>query len=76
MTTIVDVKGLNCPLPVLRVKKAIRDVPAGGMLTVIATDAGAVGDLGVFCEQGGHDLIEWKEESGVFTFSIRKASPG
>jgi tRNA 2-thiouridine synthesizing protein A len=70
--TLVDTKGLNCPLPVLRVKKAIKDVAPGGVLTVLATDPGARGDLEAFCQAGGHQLLEWKEESGLFTFQIRK----
>lgn len=71
--TIVDTKGLNCPLPVLRVKKAIKDVAPGGTLSVLATDPGARGDLESFCQAGGHRLLEWKEDAGVFTFLIRKA---
>ncbi len=72
MTTVLDTKGLNCPLPILRVKKAIKDVPAGGTLQVLATDPGAVRDFEAFCQATGNELLDWKEEGGVFTFNIRK----
>ena len=73
-TTVIDTKGLNCPLPILRAKKAIRDVPAGGMLQVLATDPGAVKDFEAFCRSTGNQLVDWKEEGGVFTFNIKKAA--
>lgn len=74
MTTVLDTKGLNCPLPILRAKKAIKDVPAGGILQVLATDPGAVKDFEAFCRSTGNQLLDWKEESGVFTFNIKKAA--
>lgn len=73
-TTVLDTKGLNCPLPILRVKKAIKDVPAGGTLQVLATDPGAVKDFEAFCRATGQQLVEWKEEGGVFTFNIKKVA--
>ena len=72
-TTVLDTKGLNCPLPILRVKKAIKDVPAGGTLQVLATDPGAVKDFEAFCTATGNQLVDWREDAGVFTFNIRKA---
>lgn len=74
MATVLDTKGLNCPLPILRAKKAIKDVPAGGVLQVLATDPGAVKDFEAFCRSTGHQLIDWKEEGGVFTFNIKRAA--
>jgi tRNA 2-thiouridine synthesizing protein A len=73
-TTLLDTKGLSCPLPILRVKKAIKDVPSGGVLQVLATDPGAVNDFEAFCRATGNQLVDWKEESGVFTFNIRKVA--
>jgi tRNA 2-thiouridine synthesizing protein A len=73
-TTVLDTKGLNCPLPVLRAKKAIREVPAQGILQVLATDPGAVGDFQNFCKATGNELVDWKEEAGVYTFNIRKVA--
>jgi tRNA 2-thiouridine synthesizing protein A len=74
MTTIVlDTKGLNCPLPVLRAKKALREVPAGGVLRVLATDPGAVQDFEAFCQVSGNQFLAWTEADGVYTLDIRKS---
>ncbi len=72
MSHVLDVKGLACPLPVLRAKKAIRDVAPGETLEVLATDPGAVADFKAFCETTRHQLVETREDAGVFTFVIRK----
>lgn len=68
----LDTKGLTCPLPVLRTKKAIKDVPAGGTLTVEATDPGAIKDFAAFCEATKNELVSSTSANGVFTFVIRK----
>jgi tRNA 2-thiouridine synthesizing protein A len=70
---ILDAKGLKCPLPVLKARKAMRDVPAGGVLRVIATDPGAVKDFEHFCKTTGHQLLDRRDEAGVLIFEIRKA---
>lgn len=72
MSHLLDVKGLACPLPVLRAKKAMREVPAGEVLEVHATDPGSVNDFDAFCKTTGHTLVESREDAGVFTFQIRK----
>ena len=72
MSHTLDVKGLACPLPVLRAKKAMRDVPPGEILEVVATDPGTVKDFAAFCRTTKHTLVEWQEDAGVFTFLIRK----
>jgi tRNA 2-thiouridine synthesizing protein A len=72
--TVLDTQGLNCPLPILRVKKAIKDVPAGGTLQVLTTDPGAVTDFAAFCKTSGNQLVDWREEAGVYTFNIRKVA--
>ncbi len=74
MVHLLDVKGLACPLPVLRAKKAMRDVPPGEMLEVLATDPGTVKDFEAFCETTKHTLVGWSEDGGVFAFQIRKKS--
>ena len=59
---VLDVKGLNCPLPILRAKKALKDIPAGGTLQVLATDPGAVKDFEAFCRTTGNELLESKND--------------
>jgi tRNA 2-thiouridine synthesizing protein A len=74
MSTVLDVKGLNCPLPILRTKKAIKDIAVGATLEVIATDPGSVKDMEAFCKQTGNELLESKDGGGTYTFKIlRKA---
>lgn len=72
MSTVLDVKGLNCPLPILRTKKAMKDVAVDGVLEVLATDPGSVKDMEAFCKQTGHELLETAEASGVYSFKIKR----
>ena len=69
---VLDAKGLNCPLPILRAKKALKDVPAGGTLEILATDPGAVADFQAFCRTTGNELVEHSEEGGIYKFLLRK----
>jgi tRNA 2-thiouridine synthesizing protein A len=71
---LLDAKNLNCPLPILKAKKAIADVPAGGTLEVLATDPGSVPDFKAFCEAGGHTLLEQSDDAGTYRFLIRRAA--
>ena len=68
---VLDVKGVNCPLPILKARKALSELPAGGLLRVVATDPGSVIDFQAFCQTTGNELIESKSEDGVFSFLIR-----
>ncbi len=74
MTTTLDTKGLNCPLPVLKAKKAINGLAAGDTLQVLATDPGAVKDFEAFCRATGHELLESGEDEGVYSFLIKKTA--
>ncbi len=71
-TTILDVRGLKCPLPVLRANKVMKTLAAGDTLEVMATDPAAPRDFASFCETTGHDLVESRESDGVFTMIVRK----
>ena len=66
-----DAKGLNCPLPILKAKKALKEVPAGGTLEILATDPGSVADFQAFCRQTGNALVEHSEDGGVYRFLIK-----
>jgi tRNA 2-thiouridine synthesizing protein A len=69
----LDATGLLCPLPVLKARRALRDVPAGGVLEVLATDPGAPKDFEHFCRTTGCTLIEQNERAGGVTrFLLRK----
>jgi tRNA 2-thiouridine synthesizing protein A len=69
----LDATGLLCPLPVLKARRALRDVPAGGLLEVLATDPGASKDFAHFCRTSGCILVAASEEpGGVLRFLLRK----
>jgi len=69
----LDASGLNCPLPILRAKKALGALASGKVLHIIATDPGSVKDFEAFAKQTGNSLMESKEEGGKFHFLIQKA---
>lgn len=68
----LDVKGLNCPLPILRAKKALSDMESGQVLKVVATDPGSVKDFQAFCKQTGNPLLEHSATATEFVFLMQK----
>jgi tRNA 2-thiouridine synthesizing protein A len=72
--TILDAKGLRCPLPVLKARKAMKDLPTGATLRVLATDSGAIKDFEAFCKTTGHRLLSASQDGDVLTFDIEKVS--
>ena len=70
----LDTQGLNCPLPILKVKKAISEIPVGGTLEVLATDPGAAEDFEAFCRQTKNELVESTEDAGVYRFLIKRTA--
>jgi tRNA 2-thiouridine synthesizing protein A len=71
---VLDAKGLNCPLPILKAKKALKEVPVGGTLEILATDPGAVADFQAFARSTGNELLEHSQEGGVYRFLLRKSA--
>lgn len=69
----LDARGLNCPLPILRAKKALNGLTAGKVLRVMATDPGAVKDFTAFANQTGNALLSSGESGGEYVFLLRKA---
>jgi tRNA 2-thiouridine synthesizing protein A len=69
----LDASGLNCPLPILRAKKAIAALEDGQTLRIVATDPGSVKDFEAFCKQTGNTLLSSGEEGGKFVFMIKKS---
>ena len=70
---VLDAKGLNCPLPILKAKKALKSLESGNTLEVLSTDPGSVADFAAFCRTTGNELVEQSEADGVWTYLIRKA---
>lgn len=72
MSATLDARGLNCPLPILKTKKAIKEVPVGETLKVLSTDPGSVKDMDAFCRTTGNDLVESNQDGDTYTFLIRR----
>ena len=71
---VLDVKGLNCPLPILKTKKALKELAQGDTLEVLTTDPGSVADFQAFCRTTGNELLEHDEDVGVYSFLLKKNS--
>lgn len=68
----LDARGLNCPLPILKAKKALADMRSGDVLKVLATDAGSQRDFQAFARQTGNELVEQVEVNGEFIHYLRR----
>lgn len=68
----VDARGLNCPLPILRAKKALATLASGQVLKVVATDPGSERDFNAFAKQTGNELIGTGNEGGVWSFWLKR----
>ena len=68
----LDARGLNCPLPILKAKKALADMTSGHVLRVVATDPGSVRDFQAFSRQTGNDLLDQEERDGEFIFFMMR----
>ena len=68
----IDTRGLNCPLPILKAKKALADMASGDVLKVVATDPGSVRDFQAFARQTGNELLEQSSTSDEFVHYLRR----
>ena len=72
-TRILDVRGLSCPLPILRAKKNLSDLRAGETLQILLTDPSSLKDFEALCQTCGHSLESWTEENGIYTILLKIA---
>lgn len=72
VTKVLDAKGLACPMPIVKTKKAINELEAGQVLEIHTTDKGAKNDLTAWSKSGGHELLKHEEQNGVLKFWIKK----
>lgn len=72
VTKTLDATGLACPMPIVKTKKAMKDIEVGEVLEIQATDKGAKADLTAWAKSGGHELLQTEEDNGVFKFWIKK----
>lgn len=68
----LDARGLNCPLPILKIKKVINRAEAGDVVRMISTDLGSLKDMEAFCKQTGNMLLSSQSDGGEHTFYVRK----
>lgn len=68
----LDTRGMNCPLPILKTKKALADMVSGQVLKVVSTDCGSVKDMQAFADQTGNTLVSQAEENGEYIFFMQK----
>ncbi len=73
VTKELDASGLNCPMPILRAKKALKELGPGDVLKIIATDPGSVKDFEAFAKQTGNELLESTEDGDSFVYLLRKS---
>ena len=69
---VLDAKGLACPMPIVKTKKAMNELASGEVLEIHATDKGAKNDLAAWAKSTGHELVKSAEEDEVFKFWIKK----
>jgi len=68
----LDCRGLNCPLPILKTKKAIETIGTGEVLKVIATDPGSANDMDAWAKRTGNEIVDKSEGNGEFIFFVKK----
>jgi tRNA 2-thiouridine synthesizing protein A len=69
---VLNAEGLNCPLPILKAKKALKSVPQGEILQIRSTDPGSVADFAAFCNQTGNELLSSTTEGDIYKFEIKR----
>jgi TusA-related sulfurtransferase len=72
ITKTLDLKGLSCPLPIVKTAQAAKELASGDLIEALATDPGSVADFTAWCKATGNELVDQTEEDGVFRFVIRK----
>ncbi|MCC0567111.1 sulfurtransferase TusA family protein [Brevibacillus borstelensis] len=69
---VIDTKGMACPMPIVKAKKALDNLETGQVMEVLSTDKGSVNDFQAWVKQTNHELIKHEEDNGVFKFYVKK----
>jgi tRNA 2-thiouridine synthesizing protein A len=72
ITQLVDARGLSCPMPIVKTAQAMKLLPSGAVVELIATDPGSVKDVAAWCRATGNEVIEQTSDGAVFRFVIRR----
>jgi len=72
ITLTVDARGLSCPMPIVKTAQAVKTIPSGATIELLATDAGSIKDVAAWCKATGNELIEQSVDGAVYRFVIRR----
>jgi tRNA 2-thiouridine synthesizing protein A len=72
ITQTIDARGLSCPMPIVKTAQAVKGIPSGAAIELIATDAGSIKDVAAWCKATGNELIEQTSDGAVYRFVIRR----
>jgi tRNA 2-thiouridine synthesizing protein A len=72
ITQIVDARGLSCPMPIVKTAQAVKTIPSGAVIELLATDAGSIKDVAAWCRATGNELVEQTTDGAVHRFVIRR----
>ena len=72
ITLTVDARGLSCPMPIVKTAQAVKTIPPGAAIELLATDAGSIKDVAAWCKATGNELIEQSSDGVVYRFVIRR----
>jgi len=72
ITQTLDARGLSCPMPIVKTAQAIKTIPSGGLIEVLATDPGSVKDFAAWSRTTGNELVEQSEDRGTYRFVLRR----
>jgi tRNA 2-thiouridine synthesizing protein A len=68
----IDARGLSCPMPIVKTAQAVKAIPSGAAVELLATDAGSIKDVAAWCKATGNELVEQTSDGAVYRFVIRR----
>ena len=72
ITQLIDARGLSCPMPIVKTAQAVKGIPSGAAVELVATDPGSIKDIAAWCRATGNELIERTSDGAVYHFVIRR----
>jgi tRNA 2-thiouridine synthesizing protein A len=72
ITQVVDARGLSCPMPIVKTAQAVKTVPSGALIELLATDVGSIKDVAAWARATGNELVEQRSDGAVYRFVIRR----
>ncbi len=72
ITQTIDARGLSCPMPIVKTAQAVRAIPSGAVVELVATDPGSIKDIAAWCRATGNELVEQTSDGAVYRFVIRR----